>query len=355
MIIIDGSYEEGGGQILRTALALATLTGKPFRAERIRQGRPKPGLKAQHLACITALRRLTSARISGAETGSVSVEFHPGRIAAGALEMDIGTAGSITLLLQSLLLPCLFAAGPLRLKMRGGTDTKWSLPIDYFLKVVLPHFEAFADFDIHSMKRGFYPKGQGWLDLTVSPKISPGAEEKANSIRSRIRNAVSPLELVRKPDVSRIDGISCASENLKRAEVAERQAEGAAARLKGVGPLSIRTEYAKTASPGTVITLWTVSEEGQVAFGADALGERGVRAEDVGARAADRLCAVVNSGAAVDSHLADNLIPLLALRGGSIRAEKISGHVRSNIYVCEKFLGVQFEVDEQQKAIRVDP
>jgi RNA 3'-phosphate cyclase len=353
MITIDGSYEEGGGQILRTALAMATLTGKPFRAEKIRHGRPKPGLKAQHLACIAALRRLTSAGVTGAEAGSGSIEFHPGWIAAGALEMDIGTAGSITLLLQSLLLPCLFAGGPVRLTIRGGTDTKWSLPIDYFLNVVLPHFEPFAGFEIHTMKRGFYPKGQGWLDLTVLPKIRSGVEERTSLIRSRVRSAVSPLELALKPNVARIEGISCASENLKRAKVAERQAESAAAKLKGVGPVSIRTEYAHTASPGTIITLWAVSEEGRVSIGADALGERGVRAEDVGTRAADRLLAVLNSGAAVDSHLADNLIPLLALSSGSIRTEKITGHIRSNIYVCEKFLGVRFEVDEEQKVIRV--
>jgi RNA 3'-terminal phosphate cyclase (ATP) len=189
--------------------------------------------------------------------------------------------------------------------------------------------------------------------MTVAPKMLPEAGERANSIRARVRNAVPPLELALKPHVSRIEGISCASANLRSAEVAERQAEGAAARLKGIGPLSIRTEYSETASPGTVITLWIVSEQAQVAIGADALGERGVRAEAVGARAADRLLAVLNSGAAVDSHLADNLIPLLALRGGIIRTEKITGHIRSNLYVCEKFLGVQFAVDEAQSVIRV--
>lgn len=353
MITIDGSYMEGGGQILRTALALGVLTGKAFRAIKIRHNRPKPGLKPQHLACITALRRLSDARVSGAEPGSASIEFRPGGVAAGTLELDIGTAGSITLLLQALLLPCLFAAGPLRLKIRGGTDTKWSIPIDYFLRVILPHFRPLADFQIHTIKRGFYPKGQGSLDLTASPKIRVEAAERKNSLQLRVRHTFSPLELTVKPDLTRIDGVSCASANLKGADVAERQAEGAAARLKGVCPLSIKTEYSQTASPGTVITLWAVSKEGQVSIGADALGARGVRAEDIGARAADRLLSVMNSGAGADSHLADNLIPLLALTGGALRTEKITGHMRSGMYVCEKFLNVRFEVDDEQKLIRV--
>src|SRR3990172_7190118 len=138
MIVLDGSMGEAGGQIARTALALSSLTGQAFKITRIREARKDPGLKAQHVHCVKALQQLCSAKSEGAEIGSRELLYIPGKISAKNLTVDIGTAGSITLLLQAVLLPCMFAQKTHTLELIGGTDTAWSMPLDYFSPVLLP-------------------------------------------------------------------------------------------------------------------------------------------------------------------------------------------------------------------------
>ncbi len=345
---------EGGGQILRTALALSTLTGKAFAIEKIRHNRPRPGLKAQHLCCIDALRQLASAEVQGARLGAPGIHFNPQAIVPGKLDLDIGTAGSVTLLLQSLLLPCMFADKTVRLRIKGGTDTKWSMPVDYFVQVILPFFNRLASVQINEIQRGFYPKGRGVVDLALSPRYGLGDFKDSASFYAGLKNSASRLQCARQPELDHIAGRSAASVELKGARVAERQKEGASRVLAGHCALKLEKEYCRTASVGTVITLWAVSRQGKVFMGADALGQKGRRAEDVGAAAANRLQNRLQSGAAVDVHLADNLVPLLALCGGQIRTDEISGHIRSNIYVCQKFLEVDFRIDETQKIISTE-
>jgi RNA 3'-phosphate cyclase len=351
MIDIDGSFMEGGGQIVRTALALSTLTGKPFKIDKIRHQRPRPGLKPQHLSCIDALKQLANVQVNGDRPGSVSLEVFPNKICSKNLSIDIGTAGSITLLLQSLLLPSMFADAPVRLKVKGGTDTKWSIPIDYFIHVILPYFNQFAACRINRIKRGYYPRGQGMIDFSIVPRFHLSDFKKIKEFSIYLRDSIAKISLDAKPDVIRVRGKSSASIHLKGAKVAERQAQGAADNLADRYPVSIECDYQNTASAGSVITLWTVSGESRCIAGADALGEKGLRAEKVGAKAALKLFDIINSNAVVDHHLADNLVPLLALVGGSITADKISGHIRSNIYVCEQFLDVAFSVDENKNRI----
>jgi RNA 3'-terminal phosphate cyclase (ATP) len=351
MIHINGSHIEGGGQIVRTALALSTLTGKPFRVDKIRHNRPKPGLKGQHISCIDGLKQLANARTAGAQPGSSALEFFPGQIGAQSIFIDIGTAGSITLLLQSLLLPSMFAAAPVSIKIKGGTDTKWSIPIDYFERVILPYYSKFAACQINHMKRGYYPKGQGTLDITVSPRFHLSDFQNFSKLAAHLKNVVPKISLSAKPGVTEIRGKSSASKHLKGAKVAERQVQGAAEVLEQDYSVTIRCDYQDTASAGSVITLWTASEAHCGIVAADALGAKGVRAEKVGAAAAQKLLAVLNSNAAVDHHLADNLVPLLALVGGTLITDKITGHIRSNIHVCEKFLDVCFCIDETENRI----
>jgi RNA 3'-phosphate cyclase len=354
MLVIDGSYQEGGGQIIRTALALSVLTQKPFRAVKIRQKRPKPGLKYQHLSCIQALKKLSDARVDGARLGSQTIEVFPGPANPGILALDIGTAGSITLLLQSLLLPAAFAGGRVELKLTGGTDTKWSMPLDYFERVVLPVFEDLATFRIQATRRGYYPKGQGLLNLTITPRVkfnkTPGTDELIRNVHAKIPS----IHLTAREKLFEIKGRSSASQQLKSADVSRRQAQGARRLIGDLCPVTIKEEYMRTASIGTVITLWANFHNTKVRIGADALGKKGVPAEKIGEAAAVRLLDYLDSDAVVDPHLADNIIPLLALIGGSLKTTKITGHILSNIYVCEKFLNVRFTIDSQKNLITVN-
>jgi RNA 3'-phosphate cyclase len=245
----------------------------------------------------------------------------------------------------------MFADDTIRLCIKGGTDTKWSIPIDYFANVILPFLNKFASLQINIIRRGFYPKGQGELDLMITPRFCVRRREKFDSFYSHLRKNISRMQLAIQPALNRIEGNSVASAKLQGARVAERQAKGASDVLAENYPLKIKQEYCRTASVGTVVTLWAVSRQGNVFMGADALGEKGRPAEDVGAAAAERLLNLLESGAAVDSHLADNLIPLMALCGGEIKTDQITGHIRSNVYVCEKFLGVDFRIEEKQNLI----
>ncbi|MBS3176870.1 RNA 3'-terminal phosphate cyclase, partial [Candidatus Woesearchaeota archaeon] len=170
MIEIDGSHGEAGGQIVRTALALSVLCGKAFRITNIRQGRPEPGLKAQHVQCIEALKKLCVCDVEGATLGSSTLTFTPGKFLPKNIEVNIGTAGSITLLLQSILLPCMFASKPITLKIMGGTDVKWAMPVDYFKEVLVPQLRRYCDIDIKVIKRGYYPKGGGVVEISFRPK-----------------------------------------------------------------------------------------------------------------------------------------------------------------------------------------
>ncbi|UCG07409.1 MAG: RNA 3'-terminal phosphate cyclase [Desulfobacterales bacterium] len=354
MIHIDGSHEEGGGQILRTALAHSALTGKPFMADRIRHLRPKPGLKNQHLTCIRALEQIANARATGAELGSAAVEFRPGKVTPGTFSIDIGTAGSISLLLQSVLLPCMFADDAIRLNLSGGTDTKWSIPLDYFSRLILPFFRGFGGIEIKKMRRGFYPRGRGVVDLFIVPRFHIYEYNYFADFILGLRSALPALRLTEKTELFRIQGVSAASQKLRKARVAERQIQKARATLSHLCPVDIEKEYGKSASDGSVITLWTVDKNQKAFIGGDALGERGKPAEKVGAEAAAKLLNVLNSDAVVDHHLADNLIPLLALVGGQMKTNKITGHIRSNIYVCQKFIDVNFNIDERKNEITAE-
>jgi RNA 3'-phosphate cyclase len=354
MVRIDGSYMEGGGQILRTALALSALTGRPFRAEKIRQNRPAAGLKPQHLSAIQALVRMSGAQAAGAVVGSGEIEFRPGCLAPGDYSLNIGTAGSVTLLLQALLLPCMFAAGEMTLRLRGGTDTRWSIPVDYFTHLILPILRRFSGIEVLGMHRGFYPRGQGSLELKIRPEPHPPPLHDAAALLGAVRRRFRALDFGVHREPAGISGVSAAAAVLEKARVAERQADAAQEALGSALPVEIRSEYCRSASPGSVITLWAVDSDGQALAGGDALGERGKPAEIVGREAAQKLRHTLSTEAAVDVHLADNLIPLLALAGGQIRTAAVTDHVRANMYVCEKFLEVRYKVDEPAGWIRVE-
>ena len=344
MIELNGNYGEGGGQIVRTALALSTITQKPFEITDIRKGRSSPGLKNQHLYCIKALEEFCSAKTGYAELGSTRLRYLPGKIKSRTLSVDIGTAGSISLLLQSLLIPSIFADSKVRLKITGGTDVRWAMPFDYLNNIFLPQLRRYAGIEANLLKRGYYPKGGGIVDIKIKPNV-----EKASGI-----------DLMDQGSLIQVKGVSHASLDLQKAEVAERQARSAKLMLNKLNcPIQIRAEYSDTLSTCSGIVLWAIfskdieeiSAVNPIRLGGDALGEKGRRAEDVGKEAAEKLLKEIESKAPVDSHLADNLIPFLALFGGKINVSKITNHTLTNIYVCEQFLDNKFEVDKEKNII----
>jgi RNA 3'-terminal phosphate cyclase (GTP) len=364
MIRIDGSYKEGGGQIIRTSLALSALTQKPFEVDHIRKGREKPGLKNQHLFCIKAVKELCSAEVKGAEMGSDHVVFTPSRLKNKTLSIDIETAGSITLLLQSIMLPCMLAEGKAKISVRGGTDVKWSMPVDYLSDILLPQLRRYADIDFKLKKRGYYPKGEGLVEIKINPKFN------IERIKDRVEEAPR-LDMIEQGNLMQIKGISHCSASLEPAKVAERQslsAQSVLKRMKMENKISddvnvnIRTEICETMSDGSGITLCAIfstrkddiDSSNPIRIGADSLGEKGKRSEEVGKEAAERLIKEISYGAPVDEYLADNLMPFLGLFGGKIKVAKISDHTLTNIYVVEKFLDVKFEIDEENKIISVD-
>ena len=333
MIEIDGSYGEGGGQIVRTSVALSAVTGKSVLIKKIRQGRPKPGLAAQHAQAIRALGQICNAEIKGAEPGSSEVLFCPQEICGGSRRVEIGTAGSVTLLMQCLLPALLHAEKRTSLQVQGGTDVQWSPTVDYFRNVFLPALSFFGGrAGLQLLRRGYYPRGQGEVLLEVEP--------------SHLKSAHISYEPFN-PAQNRIMGISHCS-NLPQ-HVAERQAASAIERLQEAGyEAEILQETGRLASTGSGITLWTAGK------GASSLGERGHPAEKVGRRAAEEMVRELESPAAVDAHLADQLIPYLALAGGSFTVSEISLHTKTNIWTVGHFMEAKFEIRAKEGIFSIE-
>jgi RNA 3'-phosphate cyclase len=339
MIEIDGSYGEGGGQMMRSAIALSLLTGQPFRMTNIRAGREKPGLKNQHLTALRTAARIWSSGMTDVQLGSMSVDFFPGKLAAGVYEIDIGTAGSITLLLQTLLPVCAFAPGVIELQIKGGTDVQNSPTWDYLEHVVVPHVAPFFHrLNLECRQRGYYPRGGGIVSLYAVPKF-----ESIEAARE-----LGPIDLTETGELTSIEIRSVASRVLAKADVAGRQVYGATGQLRAHA--RPQSQYVDSLSPGTSVTLLGRLSSGAV-IAADAVGAKEKRAEQVGQEAADKLLAELEHGAPVDEHLADHLIPWLAFRGGRFRATVLSPHTTTHIWVVEKFLGPTFAVDETTRTV----
>ena len=364
MIKINGGHLESGGQIVRTALALSTITQKPFEIYDIRKGRPEPGLKNQHLYCVKSLQESCNALAEGAELGSTSLKYYPKKIVAKNLDIDIETAGSITLLLQALLLPSMFVSKPITITITGGTDTKWSMPFDYFNNILLPQLRRFAKIEAKLLKRGYYPKGNGKVEIKINPKFKLNDFENFDGFHSNLKQNINPYNITEQHHLIQIKGISHSSMDLQNARVSERQAHLSQKMLgkKFNVPIKITSEYQDTLSTGSGITLWAIfsknkddiDENNPIRIGADSLGEQGKKAEIVGEEAAKNLIYQIESKAPVDKFLADQILPFMALIGNSkIKVSETTNHCRTNIYTIQKFLGDVFKVDEKEKIISI--
>jgi RNA 3'-terminal phosphate cyclase (ATP) len=328
-LLIDGSYGEGGGQILRTALGLAVALGQPVRLTRIRARRPKAGLQPQHLTVVQALREIGDAEVTGDALGSTALTFVPRRVRAGSYRFDIGamtgSAGSVALLFQALLLPLAFAAMPSRLILVGGTHVPWSPPVHYLTEVFLPALdEVGLEARLWLRRWGWYPAGGGEVEAAIGPGAALGGFQADG--------AATPA----------ITGLSAVS-RLPRA-IAERQRHRALERLAAAGLAAEigLEEDASARGPGTFLFL---ARRGRAGF--SALGRRGVPAERIADEAVDELLADRAAGAAVDQHLADQLVPFLALAGApsSYTCPAVSGHLATVAWVVEQFLPTRVAVE----------
>ena len=340
MLTLDGSHGEGGGQILRTALSLAVRLGRPVALENVRARRSKPGLQPQHLTTVRALARVSDAEVTGAALGSTAIAFVPHALRAGSHRFDVGaergSAGSVALVLQALLLPLAAAAAPARLVLVGGTHVPWSPPVHYIADVFLPALRALGiEAEIVLRRWGWYPRGGGEVEATVRP------------------GAPRTLTLEHTDPGAPWTGVSAVS-RLPRS-IAERQRHRALERLAAAG-VAAEIEVVEDASalgPGTLVFL---AARGRAGF--SALGRRGVPAEQIADEAVDALLAHRASGAAVDTHLADQMVPFLALAPGesTFTCATISSHLATVAWVVEQLLPVRIALEEGRPArVRVRP
>jgi len=343
-LVIDGSYGEGGGQILRSALALAAITGRAITIQNIRAGRKNPGLAAQHLTGVRAAAAVCRARVTGDGLGSPTLTFLPGGPPqAGEYVFDVsearegGSAGATTLVLQAVLLPLALAAGDSSLVIRGGTHVAWSPPFDYVQDVWLPMLARLGVMaGLELVRWGWYPAGQGELRATV------------HGLGGRLEPS-SPVLMERGP-LRRIWGRAVAA-NLP-SHIPQRMASRARSLLAGAGLVAqIEPLRVRAVSAGAGIFL-TAEYEG-VRAGFSALGARGKPSEAVAEEAAMALLSHRDAGQALDQHLADQLVLPLALAGGTstFGVERVSRHLTTNLWVLEQFGLASTRVEGRQVTV----
>jgi RNA 3'-terminal phosphate cyclase (ATP) len=330
---IDG--REGGGQLLRLAVGLAALEGTPIEIEHVRGARDDPGLRAQHVAAVEAVASLTDANCEGLAVGSETVTFEPGPLTGGEVTVDAATAGSIPLVFDAVLPLAMETTEPITVHATGGTDVKWSPPIGFQQHVKLPLLRRVGlDAEIHVDRRGFYPRGGGSATLQISP------------------SSVDPVVYAERGPLQSVQVHSVATEDLADAEVAARQVEGVTATLAGktAVPIEATTDSVPAYSTGTSVLLVAQYEHSIAGF--DQLGERGWPAEAVGESAAEAFLEFHATEAAVDGHLADQLLPFVAIRGGEITIPEVTEHVDSAASLLASF-GHDLAIAPGENRVRV--
>jgi RNA 3'-phosphate cyclase len=330
MIEIDGSMGEGGGSVVRIAVALSAASRQPVRIFNIRAKRPKPGLQRQHLAAVKAVASLCNASVGGLELGSTELVFKPGRISTHKLRIDVGTAGSTMLVLQALMPVAAFAPKPIEVEIRGGTDNPLAPPVDYIKHVTIPALRKLGyRIELECLQRGYYPSGGG----EVRARLYPVKHLSAVSLRET-------------EDIAEVRGIAYVSRLPEH--IARRMAHSAARELisAGLRNVKIQTKADPAPSPGGGIVLWATSSSGNI-LGASKLAEKGVPAENIGRTAAEDLIGQLRARAPVDRHLADQLIPYMALAVGDscIRCSELTMHAVTNLDLTRKLLGTASRVE----------
>lgn len=336
MIEVDGSMGEGGGAVLRTALALGAVSQRPVHIYNIRAKRAKQGLQPQHLRGVEALAKLTNAKIEGAKLNSTELTFEPAIIEGGRHRIDIGTAGSTTLVLQILMPAAAFACKPVEVEITGGTDNPAAIPIDFMKNVTLSTLRKMGyQGDVECVQRGHYPQGGGIVRARIEP--------------------IEKLQALMLTEPGKVVNISGLAHCVRLpADISTRMAHAANKALikAGYSKVQIKSESYPPAQdphlgPGAGITLWAETEGGAI-LGSSSLGKLGKPAEQVGQEAAENLIAQLKTGCAVDRYLTDQLVPYLALAEGvsEITSAEITSHTLTNIALVEQILDVKFELQD---------
>jgi RNA 3'-terminal phosphate cyclase (ATP) len=333
MITIDGAEGEGGGQILRTALALSLVTGQPFRIVNIRAGRKKTGLLRQHLTAIYAAIEVGDAVADGAEMGSQELVFRPEKIRTGDFRFAIGTAGSVTLVLQTVLPALMLAGKPSTLILEGGTHNPFAPPFDFLVRTFLPQLARFGPQVQATLERpGFYPAGGGKINVQITPAARLIGVELLSRGDDQGRRVVAHLAGLQE-------------------SIAHRAFEQIAKRMNWTADVfEIRT-HPTECGPGFVLIAEVASQEIAETF--IAFGERGLRTEHVADALVDAVRDYLASDAPVGELLADQLLLPLALAGeGAFRTVRLSRHTRTNMAIIERFLPVQFRCEADPEGPR---
>jgi RNA 3'-terminal phosphate cyclase (ATP) len=334
-VFLDGSHGEGGGQILRTALSLSSVTGRTVEIENIRKSRRKPGLQPQHLMSVLAAARICGASLEGAKISSLALQFEPGTVRAGDYRFDISSiassAGSTSLVFQSVLLPLLFTDGPSTVSVQGGTHVPWSPGYHYLRHVFLPLLSRMsARVQLELRQWGWYPKGGGVIFAGIEPC-----------------RRLMPLAITERGALKRVQGISAIS-NLPD-HITERQRSRAIRNLKERGiQADIGIEHGPSRGRGT--TLFLVSEFENIIAGFGSLGALGKKAETVADEACAELLEYLDAKGCLDPHLADQVVPYLALANGpsEITTSKVTPHLLTNIWVVQQFLETGISVQGRE-------
>lgn len=336
MLEIDGI--KGGGQILRTSIGLSALTGIPIRIKNIRKGKPKTqGLMVQHLEGILAVAKLCGAEVTNARIGSTEIEFVPKEIRSEDLEIKISTAGSISLLFQSLQIPAAFGEKEIKIKIKGGsTASSWSPPVHYTQNVFLPIVRKMGyEAEINIIKEGFYPKGGAEVEIFVKPV-----------------KKLSALELIERGEFKEIEIFSVVG-SLDES-ICDREIKHASKHLteKGFPKIVSKKKVERTFSQGNVLNIFSRFEN--TVLGSNSLGERGMLAEKVAEESVEGIIKSINSNSCLDKHMSDQIIPFIALAEGKskIKIEEMTEHITTNIEITEKILGVKFS--KENNILEVD-
>jgi RNA 3'-terminal phosphate cyclase (ATP) len=333
MITIDGSRGEGGGQILRTSLALSMITGTPFRIANIRAGRNKPGLLRQHLTGVRAATRISGAEVTGDVLRSQELTFRPGPVQAGEYAFAVGTAGSAGLVLQTVLPALLGAGAASTLELSGGTHNPASPPAGFLQRTFLPLLAQMgAPVEIELQRHGFYPAGGGRYAVRVP------------------ESSLRPIELLDRGDVHRIHVVAAVSNLPKR--IAHRELKAVSDAL-GLDRRAGEVREVPSDGPGNVV--WAEVETDTLTAVFTAYGRKGVSAENVAGELADEVRSWLDRGLPVGEHLADQLLIPMALAGGGVfRTGPPSGHLRTNIETVQRFLDVPIALTEEEQGVRVE-